>query len=730
MKRTSVVGLAILLGFFAVAPSALAAPGDWQRVLDLPSGSIYAATFASDDVTLAAGGGGIFRSADRGATWEVTLVSTRFMVGIDAAPDGVHGWTVGMLGEVLYTADGGRTWTKQDSGSGLNFNHVEVIDADSAILGASGEGISDVIIEPQPHSIRRTDDGGVTWREVPLEGFTVQSIDFFDGQHGWIAGDRCEPRPEGSFGCESRTKALFRTQDGGATWERVGDGASYRELAFTSEDDGWAVRSVCVDRFHSDCPSSIAVTGDGGETSEDVRTAPVAYAYRGLETFGDGTVLVYESYCPDQVAPNCINHLIESADRGATWTEARRFEAGFGPSTLAVAPAGHVMMFTYREDPEYSPDRRDWRPAAFPLTLGSGAFDFIDARTGWFAASKLLRTTDAGATFEPVSELTPVSLDFVSATHGWASTFDYDPDTGTNSVTLQRTTDGGLTWQTQYSRDFGNYLYLRAVDEQNAWAFSLYDRLLLHTRDGGASWYEQVIPVDADGNSPSIVFVDEHVAWMTQPACDPGFTNCTIRTWITTDGGDTWRATATAGESRGCPAAIEAVDSRRAWITTSVCSETTLPYILRTVDAGMSWQRIDLGTRGGVTATKFFNPFIGRMVREECSGPPAPCRQTLARTNDGGTTWMSDATGIVDTYGGRAQFVSPERAWLLNTIVPGLTDATRQEFYRFVGGRDTLPPVFPPDAGSGPPTPSSAFAAIVLLLVIGVVIGTAGVAMR
>ena len=46
-----------------------------------------------------------------------------------AFSDATHGWAVGTVGTILATTDGGVTWSKQNSGSGLRLTGVTFADA-------------------------------------------------------------------------------------------------------------------------------------------------------------------------------------------------------------------------------------------------------------------------------------------------------------------------------------------------------------------------------------------------------------------------------------------------------------------------------------------------------------------------------------------------------------------------------------------------------------------------
>jgi photosystem II stability/assembly factor-like uncharacterized protein len=115
-------------------------------------------------------------------------------------------------------------------------------------------------------------------------------------------------------------------------------------------------------------------------------------------------------------------------------------------------------------------------------------------------------TRDGGVNWQPTtpvkSDAFPCAFDFISAQTGWIWCPDLrkwdstDPTKGT----LYRTDDGGTTWNSvkpersmeQYLTHGENIVQLQFVDDECGWALARYsdDRTeLLHTRDGGQTWY-------------------------------------------------------------------------------------------------------------------------------------------------------------------------------------------------------------------------------------------------
>jgi photosystem II stability/assembly factor-like uncharacterized protein len=103
------------------------------------------------------------------------------------------GWAVGIKGTVIHTADGGKTWKTQSSGTEKNLFSVSFPDAKNGwIVGEFG-------------TIIHTGDSGETWQSqskgVDKE---LNGVCFVDALRGWVVGE---------FG------TILYTADGGATWE-------------------------------------------------------------------------------------------------------------------------------------------------------------------------------------------------------------------------------------------------------------------------------------------------------------------------------------------------------------------------------------------------------------------------------------------------------------------------------------------------------------------------------
>lgn len=98
----------------------------------MPAGSVASFHFRTpNDVWLL--GSTLLHSTDGGRNWvSATLpTGTPEILGLHFV-DADHGWGVGRAGTVLYTADAGRSWSRQESGTTRDLTRVFAIDVDTA----------------------------------------------------------------------------------------------------------------------------------------------------------------------------------------------------------------------------------------------------------------------------------------------------------------------------------------------------------------------------------------------------------------------------------------------------------------------------------------------------------------------------------------------------------------------------------------------------------------------
>jgi photosystem II stability/assembly factor-like uncharacterized protein len=366
------------------------------------------------------------------------------------------GWIVAELSNsdfaVLHTSDAGSSWTRQLSGRGGDMGeYARFFDTHNGVV---------VLLGPQAIMFQ-TSDGGTTWSRGDLQagGGQVVSADFIDAWHGWLL---IEVSNLGG----PVTEALYRTEDGGATWLDVGDPVTAPNTA---------IRAVFRDPLHgwlyslSSEPFAYS-TADGGATWGRVAlpqppagwpSAPAGslgheeFFVAARPTTGAGVAATVIPIAPPKG---------RSAD-GATFL-------GYPPLTVRSFDGGGSVMYVYTTLADVSPYRytnilseagqvvtpnasaqvelssldggSTWKTADMPST--DGAFGFTDALDWWWIGSGAWATSsDGGVTWtgrHPLGVLAPLpgSLQVLDPDHAWFAGM-----AGIRPV-LETTADGGYEW--------------------------------------------------------------------------------------------------------------------------------------------------------------------------------------------------------------------------------------------------------------------------------------------
>ena len=138
--------------------------------------------------------GTVLHTADGGKSWVRQKTGTEYTLSSIFFVDSKNGWAVGNEGTIIHTPDGGKTWEKQKSP--VSFFLMKVY-FETPLKGW--------IVTEQTH-ILHTNDGGKTWTiKFKDEDFILKSISFCDTLHGWVVGE---------YGY------IYHTADGGVSWKK------------------------------------------------------------------------------------------------------------------------------------------------------------------------------------------------------------------------------------------------------------------------------------------------------------------------------------------------------------------------------------------------------------------------------------------------------------------------------------------------------------------------------
>lgn len=554
---------------------------------------VYAGTGEQQNRQSSSHGNGVYRSDDGGDTWRhLGLAETRHIGRIRVHPTDPDVAYVAALGNlwapsqergVFKTTDGGRTWTKVlfiDENTGavdlvLDPSNPETLYAAMyqrmrKAWGFNGGG---------PGSgIHKTTDGGATWTEL------TNGIPSADKGRIGIAIAESNPRVLNAlieFADDDQT-GTYRTEDGGASWERVNEmdiRPMYYSHIFIDPNDEDVVYTLATRSYVSD---------DGGRTFEQIALAP---------TYDVG---VHADHHGLWIDPNDSNHLYlvgdaglhESYDRGINFRKINNFPIAQMYAIGVDMREPYNVFIGLQDNHSFmgpSQTRRwigivndDWKQNGF----GDGMYWQADPRPG---ARYTYGSSNGGNYFRydyDTGDMLDISPEPGIGQEGyrfdWTSPMllsEHDPDilyvAGNRFFT---STDNGESWTAtedlsrNVDRDRLEIMGVRGAD------------ITISRNDGTGSFGEAVTldesPVDAavlwvgfdDGNLQ--VSRDHGATWTEVSGNVPGIA----------DGTYVSRVTASA---RGAGVAYAAFDAHR--------DGDFRPYLFRTEDFGATWTPLHAG---------------------------------------------------------------------------------------------------------------------------------------
>ncbi len=223
-----------LTAFFAATLVCIPALAQWtQQPFSSATEYLFKVRFVNATTGWVLGSKKIYKTTDAGLSWmPQDTVLNGGGYGLYALSPSVAFFcefpSTGPYRGLRKTTDGGATWRTVDTSRIFYFRiKFPTPQIGYAACGSLGT--------PYLSIIRKTTDGGETWQTIATldAGFEFQSISFIDPQQGWAVSYR---------------GLVYRTTDGGTSWnfqDSVGNYAGYtipmRDITFTTRDSGWAV---------------------------------------------------------------------------------------------------------------------------------------------------------------------------------------------------------------------------------------------------------------------------------------------------------------------------------------------------------------------------------------------------------------------------------------------------------------------------------------------------------
>lgn len=363
---------------------------------------------------------------------------------IDASVGWAVSWNVARNGanSILKTSDGGVHWNTvlqclSTQGLGKGFMEPCATDFHSTSVATVVQPEYDDKTQVSRIRIFHTSDGGQSWQNSVLKARDLETpAVFVDALHGWELATDNFPGPDPSSAYIGSHIALYRTSDGGQSWQRIASGLSTSQIPETSDDaygyppfaasarmqfvsasTGWLIGTSS--HHDSSNYSWLYVTHDGGNSWKQVTLS-----------------------FPDQAL--------------ALWqpTFFTQQQGLFPVLTTDAQSKNGTLLYTTQDG------GKSWSSTKMPFDVTNAIFiDMNNAVNPSNDSKSIYTTSDGWKHWANVSIKTSFkriySFDFVSLTQGWAladnRTLLYpEPGGGIRKgdvISLLQTSDGGQTWQ-------------------------------------------------------------------------------------------------------------------------------------------------------------------------------------------------------------------------------------------------------------------------------------------
>lgn len=235
--------------------------------------------------------------------------------------DGNHGWYGTGAGDLFRTENGGATWEKIASRPGTFVRAVGFVDRQNGFIGNIGTEYYPGVTDQTP--LYRTRDGGVTWEAVDTGKATIKgvcAIDIVTAKRIY-QGQLVARTVIHAAGRVGGPAGILRSVDGGETWSVIDMRAHVGmilDVKFFDENTGLVFAATHPDPVEAE--GLVLLTEDGGKSWREVYRSGRKFELIWKTSFPEGSDTGYatvQSYDPKRAT----QLVIRSDDKGRTWRE-------------------------------------------------------------------------------------------------------------------------------------------------------------------------------------------------------------------------------------------------------------------------------------------------------------------------------------------------------------------------------------------------------------------------
>lgn len=261
---------------------------------------------------------------------------------------------------------------------------------------------------------------------------------------------------------------------------------------------------------------------------------------------------------------------------------------------------GLILFFCLTVFAHESFSQGHWIASDSPVNHKLRRLHFVDNSTGWAAGDSgvIIHTRNGGETWErQVTGITHNILDvfFLNRDMGWALAWDFD------RTIILRTFDGGATWEGQdYQEPFKYMRKIHFLDSLNG-IMGGNPNAFVYTDNGGAEWFPVTVDSGALANFPVLYlnFFDHNLGFAVGGKFDLSGV-----VWKTTNGGKNWVSKAVAPEPIQHIIFLDSLNI----IGVGGDFEFFGAGVIRSQDAGVTWEYNSVGVAGVAYAVSFRTP--------------------------------------------------------------------------------------------------------------------------